>query len=603
MSRRRPPWSILGIDRTGNERTIKRAYAKKLKDIDVEAEPAKFIALRKTYDEALRQARWIDDDGQEDEVFGGAPDDMSADGGPDETPQAEEPGGEDGTVWAADGVPFVPEPSAMVPPPARPEQVEERAGEGDAVWAPDGRPFVPGPSVVAQPQPEPAGPWSAAPEVDRVEVHFAAIEAVLNGAPETREAGLDRAMRALWAEPALDTVDAADDAELRLAHLALDYGADAEFLLRLASWHYGWSRRAQLVGTGWPISEVGARAAAENWFQKILAGETYNQKAAVFSDLQAPPSGRWWRDYRAKRRIAAFLPELRRRFPEGEYRFDSDIVEAWEAPSRYRTPWTALVLAFLVALGMTGETGEALFADPLFWLWWPGGTAALVAIGWLLRRRAERRRHDPALNQREVAAYAGVLLALPLAIFAPETVLATLFLAAASIFLTLESGGTPDADSGNGLWARLMAARYPIIAGAVFVVHAIGGTSDSRQAVVPVMLALLTTHWLRHRLVASWEKLPSASRTAVRVVLMCGAAALLWSSVAVLPALPGRVAVGAGILILLVQDAAVDAYRRPFATPFLIAYVLLASALITMPLTVGMALVVRRTIDRLFVKA
>ena len=70
MSRRRPPWSSLGIDPTGDERTIKRAYAKKLKAIDVEAEPAKFIALRRQYDDALWQARWMGDGEQDDEVEG-----------------------------------------------------------------------------------------------------------------------------------------------------------------------------------------------------------------------------------------------------------------------------------------------------------------------------------------------------------------------------------------------------------------------------------------------------------------------------------------------------------------------------------------------------
>ncbi|CAN0455625.1 unnamed protein product, partial [Ectocarpus fasciculatus] len=55
------PWKDLEIDKTDDKRTIKRAYTKILKTIDVEANPQAFIALREAYDYALGPAQWEDD--------------------------------------------------------------------------------------------------------------------------------------------------------------------------------------------------------------------------------------------------------------------------------------------------------------------------------------------------------------------------------------------------------------------------------------------------------------------------------------------------------------------------------------------------------------
>ena len=52
-------WEKLGIDPTTNLRDIKKAYAKKLKLIDQESHPEKFIELREIFEEAQREAEYL----------------------------------------------------------------------------------------------------------------------------------------------------------------------------------------------------------------------------------------------------------------------------------------------------------------------------------------------------------------------------------------------------------------------------------------------------------------------------------------------------------------------------------------------------------------
>lgn len=60
------PWTLLGLAPTGDEREIKRAYARKLKVTRPDDDPVAYQALREAYDWALRNAQYAREEEQEE---------------------------------------------------------------------------------------------------------------------------------------------------------------------------------------------------------------------------------------------------------------------------------------------------------------------------------------------------------------------------------------------------------------------------------------------------------------------------------------------------------------------------------------------------------
>ena len=123
-------WDILGTEPTGDERALKRAYAKRLKVTRPEDDPAAFQELRDAYEYALRNAAAIAEyvqqqaevQGPEAEVQGSDPAGLTpavtsvhADSGPAEAAPPEPPEAPSAELWGV----IAHEERRMAPPPAR----------------------------------------------------------------------------------------------------------------------------------------------------------------------------------------------------------------------------------------------------------------------------------------------------------------------------------------------------------------------------------------------------------------------------------------------------------------------------------------------------
>lgn len=62
-------WQILGIEPTSDQRAIKKAYAKQLKQIDQENDPQAFIQLREALHQAQYEAEYLDEESDEEDIF------------------------------------------------------------------------------------------------------------------------------------------------------------------------------------------------------------------------------------------------------------------------------------------------------------------------------------------------------------------------------------------------------------------------------------------------------------------------------------------------------------------------------------------------------
>lgn len=290
---RHGPWRVLGIEPTDDLKTIRRAYADKLKAMDVDREAAQFAELRNARDHALHLAR-----------------SMAA---PPEPVEEDE--------WSLGFTDF--------------EEAEEGEFDRDARWS---SPAGIDAGAIA---PEPLQPAEPGPDILLQELLFPGGQHSDEGfAYEEFEAALGH-MRQIIANALEGELGLQRMSDYWLAdRLAAAWPRSAPLVIEAAE-AFEWERQAGMLGEG----------AAQAFLNARLRGMRFHAKAqqpdhwahAAWQELSKPGPKRWLeRSKAAPADVKKLIGGIREHFPEVESFLDPERVRSWEKKSD-DNPWRVVV--------------------------------------------------------------------------------------------------------------------------------------------------------------------------------------------------------------------------------------------------------------------
>ncbi|MBS0254960.1 MAG: hypothetical protein JSS36_07070 [Proteobacteria bacterium] len=355
--RGREIWRQLGLDGPADTPAIRRAYAERLKAMDLDADPAGYARLREARDTALRLARMA----AMPPGASAAPDDpaVAPDAGAAPPP---EPWAYAGTRLVAPApTPGAPPltarpPDGLAPPPAMPAAGPD-LGRGMALPLPRANPLGVVPVIA------PDGPVSPVQRADRQ------LFTLLAGAGEESEIPLDPAELAT-AQACLRTVlrDAArGDLALHqridqwLLHLMRRSWPRCAPLLGEAAAAFGWQAQAGRLGESEDLAWVNARLAGYQFITDVqVPGHVYHK---AWSDLTKPGQPRWWQPRRSKLADQKrMLTVIRKGFPEVEQLLSPDRAvqtqPSWALALKQLSKAVFMILLFPAIVLWIGATFE-----------------------------------------------------------------------------------------------------------------------------------------------------------------------------------------------------------------------------------------------------
>lgn len=305
------PWPRLGIARTDDRRAIRKAYAARLKTIDVEAHPAAFVDLREGLEHALAwaaDAQWRAENGLP----------------PADEMQAFEPATQ-GRAGPVDGE------VALAEDEPQPGPEEQWVDQGEQAWVP--------------PLPD---------DGNELYRSFDHLLFGLDGADPDREALL-AATRDILAHLADESIDRAARVELWLAESVLAAIPRSNPILYMLVTHFGWDRAAGRIDQPYVFSEVVRRM--EIYLVVDQVSQPGHRLHSAWKDLTSTRPKLGPTAFLRRDKVWNLLHAIRTQCPWAEETLQPHRVALWEerlanqSGGRFRWLWIFLGILMLGGLG------------------------------------------------------------------------------------------------------------------------------------------------------------------------------------------------------------------------------------------------------------